>query len=61
LAISEATSTSKTSSEPEIPAIEDEDDLFFQKPPSPTPIKNSKKEPEQSNDKSGDLYTPDLF
>jgi DNA polymerase-1 len=61
LAISEATSTSKTSSEPEIPAIEDEDDLFFQPPTSPVPIKDSKKEPEQNNDKSEELYTPDLF
>ena len=50
--------TEKRSSEPEIPAIMDEDDLFFSSQP-PSAAKPSE---QKSNNKSREeLYTPDLF
>ncbi len=45
-------------SEPEIPAITDEDDLFFQKPSSETKDIQAEKRPKESSE---ELYTPDLF
>jgi len=53
-------SQTEVSSEPEIPAINDEDDLFFQATPPLTP-ENQKKEKQVKQDKPGKLYTPDLF
>ncbi len=49
------------SSEPEIPAMADEDDLFFQKPsPAKKEVKEVKEE-KTAKESSNQLYTPDLF
>ena len=50
--------TATSSSEPEIPAMTDEDDLFFNSSPS---IKSEEEVQDKKIEKENNFYTPDLF